>query len=74
MPLVNKVLSMTTFVRVVESGSFTAAAAQLGVSVSAVAKAVTRLEDELDTQLLVRSTRKLAPNDEGRAFYARLST
>ena len=62
---------MTTFVRVVESGSFTAAAAQLGVSVSAVAKAVTRLEEELETQLLVRSTRKLAPNDEGRAFYAR---
>src|SRR5688572_23524122 len=62
---------MTTFVRVVESGSFTAAAAQLGVSVSAVAKAVSRLEEELETQLLVRSTRKLAPNDEGRAFYAR---
>src|SRR5688572_1114289 len=62
---------MVTFVRVVESGSFTAAAGQLGVSVSAVAKAISRLEEELETQLLVRSTRKLAPNDEGRAFYAR---
>src|SRR5688572_21566320 len=62
---------MTTFVRVAESGGFTAAAAQLGVSVSAVAKAVARLEDDLGVQLLVRSTRKVALNDEGRAFYAR---
>ena len=62
---------MVTFVRVVESGSFTAAAGQLGVSVSAVAKAVSRLEEELETQLLVRSTRKLAPSEEGVAFYSR---
>lgn len=67
----NKLLSMLTFVRVAESGSFTAAAAQLGVSVSAVAKAVSRLEEDLQTQLLVRTTRKVALNDEGRAFYAR---
>jgi DNA-binding transcriptional LysR family regulator len=67
----NKLLSMLTFVRVAESGSFTAAAGQLGVSVSAVAKAVARLEEELETQLLVRSTRKIALNEDGRAFYAR---
>jgi DNA-binding transcriptional LysR family regulator len=67
----NKLLSMVTFVRVVESGSFTAAAGQLGVSVSAVAKAVSRLEEDLQTQLLVRSTRKLSLNDDGRAFYSR---
>jgi DNA-binding transcriptional LysR family regulator len=67
----NKLNSMITFVRVAESGSFTAAAGQLGVSVSAVAKAVARLEEELETQLLVRSTRRVALNEEGRAFYAR---
>jgi len=67
----NKLLSMITFVRVAESGSFTAAASQLGVSVSAVAKAVSRLEEDLQTQLLMRSTRKLSLNDEGRAFYSR---
>ena len=67
----NKLLGMTTFVRVAESGGFTAAAAQLGVSVSAVAKAVARLEDDLGVQLLVRSTRQVALNDEGREFYAR---
>jgi DNA-binding transcriptional LysR family regulator len=68
---VNKLASMMTFVRVVESGSLTAAAGQLGVSVSAVAKALARLEEELQTQLLVRSTRKVTPNEEGRLFYER---
>jgi DNA-binding transcriptional LysR family regulator len=68
---VNKLLGMLAFVKVAESGSFTSAAAQLGVSVSAVAKAVARLEEELGTQLLVRSTRKLALNDDGRDYYAR---
>lgn len=67
----NKLLMMLAFVRVGESGSFTAAAAQLGVSVSAVAKAVTRLEEDLGIQLLVRTTRKLALNDEGREFFVR---
>lgn len=62
---------MLSFVKVAESGSFTSAAAQLDVSVSAVAKAVTRLEEELGTQLLVRSTRKLALNEDGRSYYAR---
>ena len=62
---------MQAFVKVAESGSFTAAATQLGVSVSAVAKAVARLEEDLGTQLLVRSTRKLALNDDGRDYYAR---
>jgi DNA-binding transcriptional LysR family regulator len=67
----NKLLSMLAFVRVAESGSFTAAAAQLGVSVSAVAKAVTRLEEDLGTQLLARTTRKLSLNDDGRAYFVR---
>ena len=67
----NKLLTMLAFVRVAESGSFTSAAAQLRVSVSAVAKAVTRLEEDLGVQLLVRTTRKLALNDDGREFFAR---
>lgn len=67
----NKLLGMQAFVKVAESGSFTAAAVQLGVSVSAVAKAVARLEEDLGIQLLLRSTRKLALNDDGRDYYAR---
>jgi DNA-binding transcriptional LysR family regulator len=67
----NKLLGMLAFVKVAESGSFTSAATQLGVSVSAVAKAVARLEEELGMQLLARTTRKLALNDDGRDYYAR---
>ena len=67
----NKLLGMLAFVKVAESGSFTAAARQLDVSVSAVAKAVARLEEDLGIQLLVRSTRRLALNDDGRDYYAR---
>jgi len=67
----NKLQAMQAFVRVAESGSFSAAAAQLGVSVSAITKTIARLEDELGTQLLARSTRRLAMNDDGREFYAR---
>jgi len=68
---VNKLLGMLAFVKVADSGSFTLAATQLEVSVSAVAKAVARLEEELGIQLLVRSTRRLALNDDGRDYYAR---
>ncbi len=67
----NKLLGMLAFVKVADSGSFTSAAAHLRVSVSAVAKAVARLEEELGIQLLVRSTRRLALNDDGRDYYAR---
>jgi DNA-binding transcriptional LysR family regulator len=67
----NKLMAMQTFVRVAESGSFSSAAAQLGISVSAVAKTISRLEDDLGTRLLERSTRRLAMNDDGREFYAR---
>jgi DNA-binding transcriptional LysR family regulator len=66
----NKFHAMQAFVRVAESGSFSAAAAQLGVSVSAVAKTIARLEDDLDPAF-ARSTRRLALNDDGREFYTR---
>jgi DNA-binding transcriptional LysR family regulator len=67
----NKLMALQTFVRVAESGSFSSAASQLGISVSAVAKTVARLEDDLGTRLLERSTRRLALNDDGREYYAR---
>jgi DNA-binding transcriptional LysR family regulator len=66
----NKLLGMLAFVRVVESGSFTSAAQRLGLSVSAVAKNVSRLEAELGTQLLTRTTRRITVTDFGREYYA----
>lgn len=62
---------MNAFVRVVERGSFAAAAADLGLTPSALSKLVTRIEDRLGVRLLTRTTRKLALTDEGEVFVAR---
>jgi len=62
---------MSTFVAVVEGGSLSAAARQLGQTPSAVSKQIARLEDRLDVRLLTRTTRRLALTDEGRAYYDR---
>ena len=50
---------MVTFLRVAELGSFSAAAAQLGITPSAASRQVTRLEKELGVQLMQRTTRQL---------------
>jgi DNA-binding transcriptional LysR family regulator len=62
---------MTTFRRVVEAGSLSAAARGLRLSVGAVSRQISALEDDLGAQLLVRSTRRLTVTDEGRRFYDR---
>lgn len=62
------------FVRTVESGSFTRAAAQLGVAKSAISRRITELEARLGAQLLSRTTRKLTLTETGTAFLARTST
>lgn len=62
---------MTAFVRAVETGGFSAAARQLGLTPSALSKLVTRLEDRLGARLLQRTTRRLQLTAEGEAFYAR---
>ena len=59
------------FVRVVEGGSFVAAARRLGVSKSVVTKRVKELEDRLKAQLLVRSTRRLTLTDAGASYFER---
>ena len=61
-----------TFIRVVEAGSFSAAARQ-DSSISSVARQVKSLEDELGVRLLNRSTRSLSLTEPGRAFYERVS-
>lgn len=67
----NRYEELETFVRTVEAGSFTAAAAQLGIAKSAVSRRVHELEQRLDIQLIVRSTRKLSLTDEGQTLYER---
>ncbi|MFT8720513.1 LysR family transcriptional regulator [Acetobacter sp.] len=63
--------AMTTFVRVVDTGSFSAAARQLGVGQPAVSKTVAQLEAWLQVSLLIRSTHGLTPTEAGQNFYER---
>jgi DNA-binding transcriptional LysR family regulator len=62
---------MEAFVRVLETGSFSAAARQLRIGQPAVSKAIQLLEQRLGVQLLLRSTHGLTPTDAGRNFYER---
>lgn len=60
------------FVAVMESGSFSRAAQQQGVSVAKASKLVTSLEQQLGVRLLTRSTRALSPTDVGQLYYQRI--
>lgn len=60
---------MQTFVAVVETGSFTAAAQRLNAAKSVVSRRVSALEKRLGAQLLRRTTRQLNLTDSGRSFY-----
>ncbi|MBR0668798.1 LysR family transcriptional regulator [Roseomonas hellenica] len=59
------------FARVVECASFTRAADTLGLPRSSVSAAVQALEARVGARLLHRSTRKVAPTQDGAAFYER---
>jgi len=59
------------FLRVVETGTLSAAARALGVSTAAVSAALARLERKLAVRLLNRTTRRMSLTAEGAEFYAR---
>lgn len=67
----NKLAAMFTFRRVVELGSFTAAARELDLSNAGVSKHVRELEAELGVALLVRTTRRIALTEAGRGYFER---
>lgn len=67
----DRMTAMETFVRVIECGSFSAAARQLSVGQPAVSKSIAQLEARLGVRLLARSTRGLSPTEAGQRFYER---
>ena len=68
-PSFGLMFEMAVFTRVVECGSFSAAARQLGATPSAVSRSVSRLEQSLGTRLLERTTRKLRLSESGNVVY-----
>jgi LysR family transcriptional regulator for bpeEF and oprC len=66
---VDRFLLMTCFVRVVETGSFSAAARDLGLGQPNVSRYVAALEEHLQTGLLLRTTRRLTLTPEGERYY-----
>ena len=67
----DRLREMEMFVRVVDAGSFSAAARDLNMGQPAVSKTIASLEDRLGVRLLTRSTRKLSPTEAGTVFYER---
>ncbi|MBW8853165.1 MAG: LysR family transcriptional regulator [Bradyrhizobium sp.] len=65
---------MAYFAAVLDTGSFTRAAERLGITKAVVSQQVARLEHDLGTSLLVRTTRSLHPTEAGRIFHARCVT
>ena len=67
----DKLEAMNVLTKVVASGSFAEAARRLGVTRSAISKAITQLEQELGARLLDRTTRRVTPTEAGLAYYER---
>src|ERR1700704_2384401 len=70
-PRMDKLTSIKAFTKVVQHGSFAAAARELRLSRSAVSKYVIDLEQDLGVQLLLRTTRSAAPTENGQAYFER---
>ena len=66
---VDQIAAIRMFVRVVESGSFSAVARELGVGQPAVSKQMTALDSYLGAQLLRRTSRSLSLTEAGQDFY-----
>jgi DNA-binding transcriptional LysR family regulator len=67
----DKLEAMNSFAKVVASGSYAEAGRRLGLTRSAVSKAVMELERQLGARLLDRTTRRVTPTEAGRAYYER---
>jgi DNA-binding transcriptional LysR family regulator len=69
--VIDRIMAMRTFVRIVDTNSFTRAAQSLGIPRPSATTLVQSLEAMLGIQLLVRTTRRLKLTAEGAAYYER---
>jgi DNA-binding transcriptional LysR family regulator len=67
----DRLTSLTAFVRVVDSGGFSAAGRRLNMSTTTVSNHIQALEDRLGARLLNRTTRKVSLTEIGKAYYDR---
>jgi LysR family transcriptional regulator, regulator for bpeEF and oprC len=63
--------TLSIFVKVAEKKSFVHAASELGITQSGVSNAIKRLEDQVGTLLLARTTRRVSLTEDGAAFFER---
>ncbi|HEX2878674.1 MAG TPA: LysR substrate-binding domain-containing protein [Polyangiaceae bacterium] len=64
--------AVSAFARVVSTGSFTAAARELGLPKSSISRTVARLEEQLGVRLLQRTTRRLHLTEAGQAYFSEI--
>jgi len=70
----DKLRAITVFRRVIELGSFKAAAEDMGLSKAAISKNINELEDYLKSPLINRTTRKMHITDNGQRYYDHVRT
>ncbi len=70
----DKLQAMQLFVHVVDAGSFTAGAEQMGISRALASKLIQALEDSLGVRLLNRTTRRISLTDPGKNYYERVNS
>ncbi|MFU2488885.1 LysR family transcriptional regulator [Thauera sp. WH-1] len=67
----DRIAAMRLFTRIVELGSFSRAAAQLGVARASATQIIKQLEARVGVRLLLRTTRQVTPTVDGSAYYQR---
>ena len=67
----DRLQQLTLFVRTVETGSFSRAAREFGLTQPSASRAIAALESRLGVKLIARTTRQISPTDAGDALLAR---
>ena len=72
--LVDNLSDILIFTKIIKHGSLSAAGKELGLSAAVISKRLQRLEAQLGTSLIVRSTRTLSATEEGENYYQHCKT